>query len=202
MTGLRSAGGRGDLQVPASPDPSGDEQQKRPGMLGGAAAARQPTAARGGGRMDELGACEDICSWKLPSDARDRRAKASQIECKKSTEGEGAVVTCSACCPCSMQSSAAIFALTLGTSRGVKTTEGPLAPLWPNGQEREEEEEAASPGAERSILLTNCLLNGAQGTMPALSPGQSGLCKARGRHQRPRESPPGEWPLPPCLHNP
>lgn len=80
--------------------------------------------------------------------------------------------------------------------------EGLLALLRPIRQEREEEEVAASLGAERSILLTNCLLNGAWGTMPALSPGQLGLCKARGRHQQPRESPPGEWPLPPCLHNP
>jgi len=90
----------------------------------------------------------------------------------------------------------------LGTSRGAKTMVGPLAQLRPTRREREEEEAAASLRAERSILLTSRLLNGARGTKPALGPGQSGLCKARGRHQRPRDSPPGEWPLPPCLHNP
>lgn len=60
----------------------------------------------------------------------------------------------------------------------------------PSRWEREEEEEAASLGAQRSILLTNGLLNGARGgTMPALSPGQLGLCKARGRQRRPRGKP-------------
>lgn len=63
--------------------------------------------------------------------------------------------------------SAPIPTLTLGMSRGTGTTEGPSALLQPNCQEREEDEVAAPPGAERSILLTNCLLNGARGTMPA-----------------------------------
>lgn len=58
-------------------------------------------------------------------------------------------------------------ALSLGMSRGTGTTEGPLALLQPNCQEREEDEVAAPPAAERSILLTNCLLNGARGTMAA-----------------------------------
>ena len=152
-------------------------------------------------RTNEPAARDDVSEWsgwKLPSDAKDRRAETSN---KKKNHGEKKLPR-SLLRPAARGLSAPIPALTLGTSRGVKTTEGSLALLRPNRREREEEEVAASPGAERSILLTNCLLNGARGTMPALSPGQLGLCKARGRHQQPQESPPGEWPLPPCLHNP
>lgn len=62
---------------------------------------------------------------------------------------------------------APIPALTLGMSRGTATIRGPLALLQPNCQEGEEYEVAVPPGAKRSILLTNRLLNGALGTMPA-----------------------------------
>lgn len=55
--------------------------------------------------------------------------------------------------------------------------------------------------AERSSLLTESLLNGA-GNNASPQPGQWGLCKVRGRHQRARGSPPGEWPLVLCLPNP